>query len=818
VAEQTNTFQQVYTPGSDLSAASEVGQLIWGRTGNDLILGFQKVNPGLNPLQVDYLLGDVAVDDPQGRQWRDTFILGDWQKPYYANAPFSLYGLNEYAIVTDFNPQLDRIQVFGNANNYRTLNVSTGTLLLLQKPTGLDVVAFFLGTQSLNLKASYFEYKGNISTPRVEPRIKQVGTAGNDTIVSISASSDGSIYQAGGTTGSIVGGTSNNESRDAALIKYNADGTVAWQKQFGTGRYDTIYDVKTDAQGNVFTLGLTFGNLAATKSGDVSDVFLRKYNSAGQELWTRQFGDTVANNTVINSAFSLDFDASGNVYVAGLSARNGQGSALPVDNFWVTRFDTNGNRQWYNEFGTSDYDEPYALAVSNDGSVYAAGWSFSNFGGANSAQGSYDGAIAKLNSQGQVQWQRNLGTSDYEWIWGVDTDSQNNLYVSGWTLGAFPGNTNAGAADAFLAKYDKDGNRLWVKQFGTAGDDQAFRMAIDANDNIFITGYTDSNLGGTNAGSTDAWVARYDTSGNRAWIRQFGSAEAEQGNGITVNSTGVYVSGITQGSLGATNAGSFDSWVAKLSLSGNLLSFGAAAPATSTASTYAVGNTGGNATVTDSLAVTILSAVFGSFLLQQNLPGDSGGATGVNIEDLLRNPIFVPGIPNGMLTTTTSALSFNALNSLTSALSVQGTTRATRSTAKTKTLDRTDNVFQGSDTNEIVNGRGGDDRIAGLGGSDILKGGAGDDRLIGGKGQDRIVGGEGADLFVLGSNSTDRIADFDFAEGDRIALRGSLTFEQLTLVQGIGVNASSTLVQRGNDVLAVLEGVQASQLTQSAFV
>jgi Beta-propeller repeat/RTX calcium-binding nonapeptide repeat (4 copies) len=816
VAEQLNTFQQVYTPGSDISAASEVGQLIWGRTGNDLLLGFQKVNPGSNPSQIDYLLGDVAIDDPQGRQWGDTFILGDWQKPYYANAPFSLYGLNEYAVVTDFNPQLDRVQLFGNANNYRTLNVGTGTLLLLQKPTGLDVVAFFLGTPSLNLNAAYFQYKGNTATPGVAPKIKQVGTAGTDILASSRADAAGNVYIAGGTNGSIVGGTSNNESRDAALIKYDAQGNVLWQKQFGTNRYETIYDVKTDAAGNVFTLGVTFGNLAAQKAGDVSDVFLRKYTSAGQEVWTKQFGDT-APATLINSAFSLDLDATGNIYVAGLSARNNQGSLLPVDNFWVTRFDTNGNRQWYTEFGTPDFDEPYGIAVSNDGSVYAAGWSFGNFGGAGSAQGSYDGAIAKLNSQGQVQWQRNLGTSDYEWIWGVDTDSQNNVYVSGWTLGTLPGNTNAGAADAFLAKYDKDGNRLWVKQFGTDGDDQAFRMTIDARDNIFITGYTDKNLGGTNAGSTDAWVARFDTSGNRQWIRQFGTAEAEQGNGISVDNLGnVYVSGVTQGSLGAINAGSFDSWLAKFDIGGTLVSFGTPAAATSTTSTYSVGNTGGNPNVTDPLATTILQTVFGNFLVQQGMPASSGGATGANVEDLLRYPIAVPGIPEGMLTTDTSSLSFNVLNTLTSLLSgLSG--RRTQSTTQQKQLSNTDNVFQGGNANQSISGQGGNDKLAGLGGTDILRGGSGNDRLIGGKGQDKLVGGGGADTFVLGSNSTDRIADFNFAEGDRIALPTSLSFEKIRIVQGTGINADNTLIQRGEDVLAIVLGVQANQLTQTAF-
>jgi uncharacterized delta-60 repeat protein len=817
MAEQNSTFQQTYTPGSDISVGFETSQLIWGRTGNDFLLGFQKVNPGLFPTQIDYLLGDVAVDDSRGRQWRDTFALGDWQKSYYANnSAATIYGLNEYAVITDFNPSLDRVQLFGNANNYRLLNVGTGTLLLLQKPTGLDVVAFFLGTPSLNLNASYMEYKGNTATPRTTPQIQQrsFGTAGYDLAFATTTDPTGNVYQAGGTHGSLPGGVNNNETRDNAIVKYDPQGNVLWSKQFGSNRFDTIYGMKTDAQGNLYVSGTTFGNLYAPKSGEVGDAFVVKLNPNGQEIWTRQFGYPNG-PSFVNSSFSLDVDASGSVYLSGVSARTQGLDPLPRDDFWVTKYDPNGTRQWFTEFGTSDYDEPYALAVSNDGSIYAAGWTFANFAAPN--QGAYDSAIAKLNPDGTVAWRRQLGSNDYEWTWGADTDSQGNLYVSGYTLGSLPGNTNAGSFDAFLAKYDKDGNQIWIKQFGTAGDDQAFKLTIDSSDRIFVTGYTDSNLGGPNTGNYDAWVARYDTNGNRQWIRQFGTNENEQGYGITTDNTGnVFVTGVTQGSLGATNAGSFDSWIAKYNAAGTLQSFGPAAPATSTLSTFAVGNTNGNPNVTDPLASLVLRAVFGSFLVQQNLPVGTGGPTGANVEDLLRQPL-VPGIPAGVLSTNPSLLSFNALsnlNALTSPLSIRRTAQAT----KEQQLSNTDNLFQGTDVNEKVNGRGGNDRLAGMGGTDIVKGGAGDDKLIGGKGRDLLVGGAGADLFILGGSSTDEIADFNFAEGDRIALRGDLSFKQLSIVQGIGVNSSSTFIQKGENILAILEGVQANQLTQSAFV
>lgn len=188
----------------------------------------------------------------------------------------------------------------------------------------------------------------------------------------------------------------------------------------------------------------------------------------------------------------------------------------------------------------------------------------------------YDAALAKLNNNGEVEWQRQLGTPDYEWTWGVDTDGQGNLYATGWTLGDL-GGENADSYDAWLTKYDSDGSQQWLKQFGSSGDDEPFDMIVDSQDNIFITGYTDGNLGGENAGSFDAWVAKYDIEGNQTWIQQFGTLDFDQAYSITTDSaSNLYFVGVTDGSLEGVNAGSFDAWIAKLDAgSGTLQNFSA---------------------------------------------------------------------------------------------------------------------------------------------------------------------------------------------------------------------------------------------------
>ena len=87
-------------------------------------------------------------------------------------------------------------------------------------------------------------------------------------------------------------------------------------------------------------------------------------------------------------------------------------------------------------------------------------------------------------------------------------DAAGDVFISGWTRGGLDG-PNAGGADAFLAKYDNSGNIVWTHQFGTPGEDFGLGESVDALGNIYISGFTDASLGGTSAGEWDAFVAKF---------------------------------------------------------------------------------------------------------------------------------------------------------------------------------------------------------------------------------------------------------------------------------------------------------------------
>src|SRR5439155_1266491 len=132
--------------------------------------------------------------------------------------------------------------------------------------------------------------------------------------------------------------------------------------------------------------------------------------------------------------------------------------------------------------------------------------------------------------------------------------------------------TSAGGVDAFLRKYDAAGNTLWTRQFGTSADDLADAVAVDGT-GVYMAGFTGGTLPGqTSAGGVDAFLRKYDSSGNVLWTRQFGTSAYDSAVAIAADGTSVYVAGFTGGTLlGQTSAGGYDAFLRKYDSSGNVL-------------------------------------------------------------------------------------------------------------------------------------------------------------------------------------------------------------------------------------------------------
>ena len=113
-------------------------------------------------------------------------------------------------------------------------------------------------------------------------------------------------------------------------------------------------------------------------------------------------------------------------------------------------------------------------------------------------------------------WTKQLGTSSWDEGQGITSDSSGNVYVTGFTGGGLDGNTNAGAEDLFVIKYNSSGTKQWTKQDGTATGEIGQAITNDSSGNVYVTGETWGGLdGNTNAGSRDLFVVKYDSDGNK---------------------------------------------------------------------------------------------------------------------------------------------------------------------------------------------------------------------------------------------------------------------------------------------------------------
>ena len=380
--------------------------------------------------------------------------------------------------------------------------------------------------------------------------IRQFGTTAEDSAMALTTGPDGSIYVAGYTDGSLEGSSAGD--RDAFLRKYDPTGNVQWTRQFGTAGYDLAYAL-TAGPGGIYVAGWTNGALEQGSNAGPTQAFVRKYAADGNVLWTRQFG---AGPVDYAEALTAGPDC---IYVAGQTWGQLGGNNTGIIDAFVRKYDFNGSVQWTQQIDTTGgYTDTRGITVG-PGGIYVSGWTRGALEGTNA--GGYDALVRKYDTDGNLQWTRQFGTAGDDQAWALAA-GPDGFYVAGDTYGSLDG-SNAGGADAFVRKYDANGNVLWARQFGTAVDDIPAALTTGP-DGIYVAGYTGGALQGSNAGVRDAFVRKYDSDGNVVWTRQFGTAADDVALALTAGLDGIYTAGWTGGSLTGSNAGGFDAYVIKI--------------------------------------------------------------------------------------------------------------------------------------------------------------------------------------------------------------------------------------------------------------
>ncbi|HTF87313.1 MAG TPA: hypothetical protein VK843_02810, partial [Planctomycetota bacterium] len=343
---------------------------------------------------------------------------------------------------------------------------------------------------------------------------------------------------------------------DAWFARFDRSGNQTWIRQKGTFTADVATGVAEDSHGGLFVFGHTKGNLGAPNAG-MGDAWLARYDGAGNQIWLLQMG-TNANELSASAAP----DGVGGVYVGGATAGSFAGLNAGSNDVWLAHYDGAGNQIWNRQFGTNKDDQ--ALGAAQDGSagVFVCGYTAGGLGGPN--VGNRDAWVARYDITGNQTWIRHLGTSNSDAAYAVASDGSGGVYVGGDT-GASLGGPSAGSADIWLAHYDSSGNQSWIHQLGTNEFDGAIAAAPDGTGGVYVGGMTGGSLAVQTNHHGDVWVAHYGIAGNQTWIQQFGAILESMVCAISSDgSGGMFVGGYTDGDLGGPNSGAgADVWLAR---------------------------------------------------------------------------------------------------------------------------------------------------------------------------------------------------------------------------------------------------------------
>jgi len=339
-------------------------------------------------------------------------------------------------------------------------------------------------------------------------------------------------------------------------------------------------NLTVDNKDNILLIGsfggeVDFGGKIVRANGNDDlgnhDFFIAKYDINGQFEWMDHGGGQrdSRSQTGTNAGYAVVSDDKENVIVSGtyIGSPVIGGKKLPAggpnDDLFIINYDANGNVKWV-KVATSNYMiYGIDLGIDDDGNIYVTGtFGHHNLSGQAyfekdtlTSAGGRDIFLAKYNPSGELQWVKQAGSpqtgsSGYDQADGISVDTEGNSIITGCFIGeAVFGNDTLisfGERDVFIAKYDTEGELLWVTQAGSPlggrhEQERAADIDIDLDGNIYITGsFTDTAQFGDKALITGSpynfFIAKYSAEGQNIWAEQFELSDSlQQADGLSID-------------------------------------------------------------------------------------------------------------------------------------------------------------------------------------------------------------------------------------------------------------------------------------------
>ncbi|MDR6922171.1 T9SS type A sorting domain-containing protein [Chryseobacterium sp. 2987] len=338
--------------------------------------------------------------------------------------------------------------------------------------------------------------------------------------------------------------------------------TIEWQKSFGGSRMEQSPDIHQTNDGGYIIAGSSNSIDEGMGNHGFFDQWVIKVNAAGTVEWQRSYGGTAD-----DKANSVRQTNDGGYIVAG-STRSVNGDVSGnhgQEDFWIVKLNSTGNIEWQKTLGGSGNDAARCIRQTPDGGYIVAGKSESNDGDITGNNGYLDGWIVKLDQNGGVTWQKSIGGPNFEEFSSLELTADGGYVMTGNI------STSNSDFNYWIVKVDSSGNTQWSKNYGGSASDTANSLKQTPDGGYIIAGSSNSSDGDITAsnGNYDYWVIKLDPLGNLQWQKSFGDHLYDHAFGIdNTDDGGLAVLGYSA-TTDTTNPSSNDYLLIKLNANGD---------------------------------------------------------------------------------------------------------------------------------------------------------------------------------------------------------------------------------------------------------
>ena len=354
---------------------------------------------------------------------------------------------------------------------------------------------------------------------------RQIGTSGTDSARGAAVAANGDVLVGGSASGPLEGETEVG-SGDAFAMRMSPAGSVIWTTLFGSISSDFTEDLAVAANGDLILAGSTLGAFEGGSHQGDDDMWVARVDGAGALDWATQVGTSAK-----DEGKGVAVDAAGDIYVVGRSSSDfGGETGLGHYDAFLSKFNSSGELQWTRLIGTNVEDYGSGVAVDALGGIIVVGWTYGTFAGQTLAGGT-DSFIARYDAAGVQQWVRQIGSTQNDQATAVTVGEDGGIYLTGFSIGSYQGAQpmSSTGADAVLVKYDTDGNLIWIRQWGTSDSEVSLAVCSVSGGGVFAGGYVPTDLySQAHQGGQDGFLTRYSSNGQRYSDHQYGTSETEE--------------------------------------------------------------------------------------------------------------------------------------------------------------------------------------------------------------------------------------------------------------------------------------------------